>query len=269
LGDVVLQLRGRRLLRGTSPTGATAYSLTSLAPEAGRIVRLKIPRDRKFSSRGNVGGMMHIEVHSAGDDMHALLDERPMDFTLKERPHVRWQKQVFTVVRKDRSGKPRGGARGVVRMGGRSAKPLAGRGSQRRRIGREDRSCGRTRGQEAVLAPSSCTRMISRHVGSMKGLATRASDRSISATACCDSTWVAVFRRFNAPSKVHRTHGCVSRRSDALSSKIRAFVFLSYRAAEEGRGQYKVAALLAEVVILWWAVPCARGSTSPEKIRAW
>jgi GNAT superfamily N-acetyltransferase len=60
---------------------------------------------------------MELEVQSPGDEAHARLDERLMAFNIAQRPRVTWQKDVFTVIVKDGSGKECGGARGVVRMG--------------------------------------------------------------------------------------------------------------------------------------------------------
>ena len=100
--------------------------------------------------------MLHIEVLRAGDEAHGVLDQRLMAFNVKSRPHVTWQKDVFTVVLKDGFGKMCGGARGLVRMGAVDLQTLwldderRGNG-QGERIVRAVEDESRRRGARAVL----------------------------------------------------------------------------------------------------------------------
>jgi GNAT superfamily N-acetyltransferase len=99
---------------------------------------------------------MKIEIQSPGDDAHDALGERLMAFNIKERPRARWRKEVFTVLLKDDSGKLRGGACGVVRMGAIDLKilwldgDLRGEGSGAK-ILRAVEDEGKRRGARAVL----------------------------------------------------------------------------------------------------------------------
>jgi len=99
---------------------------------------------------------MQIEVESPGDEAHARLGERLMAFNIRERPRATWQKDAFTVILKDGSGKLRGGARGIVRMGALDLQTLwldeelRGEGSGAR-IVRAVEDEGRRRGARAVL----------------------------------------------------------------------------------------------------------------------
>jgi len=99
---------------------------------------------------------MEIEVLSPGDEAHAALGGRLMAFNIKQRPWVNWQKDVFTVLLKDASGKLRGGARGVVRMGAVDLQALwldeeLRRGGSGTKIVRAVEDEGKRRGARAVL----------------------------------------------------------------------------------------------------------------------
>src|SRR5262245_25913110 len=99
---------------------------------------------------------MKIAVQSPGNDEHDALGERLMAFNIKQRPQARWRKEVFTVLLKDDSGKLRGGARGVVRMGAIDLQTLwldedLRHGGSGAKIVRAVEDEGKQRGARAVL----------------------------------------------------------------------------------------------------------------------